>query len=81
MAPTVTVLCIVCRHRETVPLTETPPPGCSKCGGPLAVVAAQVEPASSPGEAIGSRNVETLEREAPHLLAPSSRLEAGDHDA
>lgn len=33
------------------------------------------------GEAIASRNVEVLEREAPHLLAPSSRLEAGDHDA
>lgn len=34
-----------------------------------------------PGEAIASRNVDVLEREAPHLLAPSSRSEAAGHDA
>lgn len=28
-----------------------------------------------------SRRVEVLEREAPHLLAPSSPLEAATHDA
>lgn len=28
-----------------------------------------------------SRRVDVLEREAPHLLAPSAPLEAADHDA
>lgn len=32
-------------------------------------------------EAIGSRNTETLQREAPHLLAPDEQLEGGGVDA
>lgn len=37
--------------------------------------------AATPSEAIGSRNADELERNAPHLLAPAAPLEGGGSDA
>lgn len=72
MEPTVTVRCIECRHRETVPLTEDRP-SCSSCGGVVIPEAVQGSPAELlADDHSASRRVDVLEREAPHLLAPSS---------
>jgi hypothetical protein len=35
--PTVTIKCVICEHRQTIPLTSEMP-FCSKCCGPVIVV-------------------------------------------
>lgn len=81
MDANVTVQCVACRNRETVPLTAEPP-SCSRCFAPVFVVSVEVKGLGDRNaEAIGSRNVDALERDAPHLLAPSEPLEGGGPDA
>lgn len=44
MSATVTVECVICKHRATIPLS-TPGPHCTKCFGPVIVKSVKVNAA------------------------------------